>query len=353
MASNESTRCRRYFSPIVFAVAWLVIICVQTPAVQAATLSPGDIVIGAEISSGDLGLMAVDPVTGNRTILSDNTHGTGPVFSDPTSVTFAPDGSLLVGDTILDALFRVDPVTGNRTIISSRTVGTGPTNSFVAGQQVGGQIVLSGGSLLSVDPTTGNRTQIPGAVQSSTFFVYGFAPHGSDLIIGNQGQNDIERLDPITGTTTVLSGNGVGSGPAFPGSPLNDVRYGLSGNLYIALGTLGSQEIMSVNPLTGDRAIVAVSNDGTGPVFGALAAQLGVAPNGTLYEGGLESTWLVQIDPATGNRFVLSDATHGTGPLFTQLTVACAVVPNVPEPSTVILAALGGLALLLAYRRRE
>jgi hypothetical protein len=336
----------------VFAGAWLVIICVRASAVHAVTLSPGDVVIGAEIGSTDTdyGLIVVDPVTGDRTILSDNTHGTGPTFSGTIpSVTFASDGSLLVG---ANGLMRVDPATGNRTIISSPSVGTGPYDQFTAARQVGSQIILSGGSLLNVDPTTGNRTQIPGASLTSTFAVYGFLPNGSDLIIANEAINSVERLDPITGTTIVISSNTVGSGPFVPqGKNLTDVEYGPSGNLYIGT-TYAGAGIISVNPVTGDRTLVTGIGVGTGPFFGGDGGQIGVAADGTLYEGGFLASTLVQVDPATGNRTILSDATHGTGPLFKQLTAACAVVPNVPEPSTIILATLGGLAML-AYGRRK
>jgi hypothetical protein len=104
--------------------------------------------------------------------------------------------------------------------------------------------------------------------------------------------------------------------------------------------------------VTGDRTLVTGIGVGTGPFFGGDGGQIGVAADGTLYEGGFLASTLVQVDPATGNRTILSDATHGTGPLFKQLTAACAVVPNVPEPSTIILATLGGLAML-AYGRRK
>ncbi|HEY2840180.1 MAG TPA: hypothetical protein VGJ26_13580, partial [Pirellulales bacterium] len=75
----------------------------------AAPLNPGDIVVGMNlVSTGqDLALVRIDPATGNRTILSDDTTGSGPSFnfgftpllpSDVAvdSVNFEPDGSLLV-----------------------------------------------------------------------------------------------------------------------------------------------------------------------------------------------------------------------------------------------------------------
>jgi hypothetical protein len=116
-------------------------------AERAVTLNPGDIIIGAAISASDVGLMVVDPTTGNRTILSDNTHGTGVDFSDPTGVSFASDGSLLVPETVNHTLFRVDPATADRAIISSTNtshpVGTGPTSDFIGARQFGNEIAGS------------------------------------------------------------------------------------------------------------------------------------------------------------------------------------------------------------------
>ena len=103
---------------------------------HAVTLGPGDIVIATQIGptvNKDYGLVVVDPVTGNRTILSDNTIGSGPSFTQPEGIAIEPDGDLLVTDPLAgpgphSAIFRVDPATGDRTIISTEGgVGTGAT----------------------------------------------------------------------------------------------------------------------------------------------------------------------------------------------------------------------------------
>ena len=134
-------RCRRSASLAVVLIAALA----AAPSIQAAGLAPGDIVVGAAFTDSDFGLMLVDPVTGNRTILSDNTHGTGPVLSEVSGITFASDGSLLVGDAVAQQLVRIDPITGNRTVISSGSIGTGPTNGFYGARQFGSELVLTGG----------------------------------------------------------------------------------------------------------------------------------------------------------------------------------------------------------------
>ncbi len=74
----------------------------------------------------DIGLDAVvrvDPVTGDRTILSDDSTGTGTGFVTPFGLAIEADGSLVVVDAGLAAVVRVDPVTGDRTIVSGLNIG--------------------------------------------------------------------------------------------------------------------------------------------------------------------------------------------------------------------------------------
>ena len=144
----------------------------------AAALEPGDIVITTQIgpaANNDFGLVVVDPTTGNRTILSDNTTGSGPAFTLPEGVAVEPDGDILVADLYGGpqgdaAVFRVDPATGNRTIVSSSGgVGTGATMHTPYGLlESGGTIYVadaappSFGAILAIDPLSGNRSVFSG-----------------------------------------------------------------------------------------------------------------------------------------------------------------------------------------------
>src|SRR5688572_15258935 len=60
-------------------------------------------------------VLRVDPVTGNRTVISDDNTGSGPALSSPFAIAVEASGSLVIGDNGLEAVLRVDPVTGNRT----------------------------------------------------------------------------------------------------------------------------------------------------------------------------------------------------------------------------------------------
>jgi outer membrane protein assembly factor BamB len=83
-------------------------------------------------SAGGLGgspaIFSIDPVTGDRIVVSSSALaiGTGPVFSRPQSVVVKADGNLVVADGATGSLFLVDPSTGNRLDLSSSAMGTGP-----------------------------------------------------------------------------------------------------------------------------------------------------------------------------------------------------------------------------------
>jgi len=71
-------------------------------------------------------VLRVDPVSGDRTIISDASTGSGPGFESPLGIAVEADGSLVVVDSDLEAVVRVDPVSGDRTIISDASTGSGP-----------------------------------------------------------------------------------------------------------------------------------------------------------------------------------------------------------------------------------
>jgi sugar lactone lactonase YvrE len=83
--------------------------------------------------AGNQTVVRVDPVTGNRTIVSGlGMMGTGTGFALPSGVTVDSLGKIQVADSgdlgipALPAVFNVDPTTGNRTILSDFAHGSGP-----------------------------------------------------------------------------------------------------------------------------------------------------------------------------------------------------------------------------------
>jgi streptogramin lyase len=173
-------------------------------------------------------LYRVDPVTGDRTILSGPSQGEGPAFLGPTKqLAREADGTLLVvvgasspgGD---GAIFRVNPVTGDRSILSSADVGEGPT----LGEPEG--IVLD---------------------------------DGGSLFVSDSAQATILQIDPSSGDRTIISGPFTGEGevPNFPA--------GLTFDTLVRLLVTDRSIIYSIDLTTGDRTVIAAPQVGGGDLL--------------------------------------------------------------------------------------
>ena len=71
--------------------------------------------------------------------LAQSSVGSGPSLRFPAGIEVEATGTLVVVDSALGAVLRVDPVTGNRTVISDANTGSGPPLSFPQGIAVEGQ----------------------------------------------------------------------------------------------------------------------------------------------------------------------------------------------------------------------
>ncbi|MBI2825097.1 MAG: PEP-CTERM sorting domain-containing protein [Planctomycetia bacterium] len=315
------------------------------------TLNPGDIVITAQLGEDNYGVVRIDPLTGDRTIISDDTHGAGDAFSIVSGVALTADGALLVAEYIFGQLFRVDPATGNRTVLSGGGHGTGPSFEFVAGvHEVDERILVSGapdGFILNVDEATGNRSYV------SSFNVGsgpqpnspgGFATIGdSAFLASNLG---VIKIDLATGDRAVLPGTGMVA-------PMH-ITVGGGGFLLAstpgAVTFPGEAAINRIDPMTGEWTTLSSAAVGAGPAPSRSARGITVDNAGAIFWN--QGSAVLQVDPVTGDRTILSNATHGNGPTFTN-AAGILVVPNVPEPSTIMLAALGASGLLAMRVRRR
>jgi hypothetical protein len=141
-----------------------------------------------------------------------------------------------------------------------------------------------------------------------------------------------------------LSGDASLNAPSFPNVPIYNTQ-----GIEVATGAMGLYSGTLLHP---------VEYNATGAITTASFVWTGSAPNGGAWLGGLgrgTDTGMV-IPPIVGNPM----ATDGTWlfdtslPDSTQLPLYALSYPIrvTPEPSTVILAALGALALLTCRRRR-
>ena len=70
-------------------------------------------------------VLHVDVLSGHRTLIADATHGLGPDFVNPLAIAYdAARERVLVADS--GKLITVDPLTGDRALLSGPGVGSGP-----------------------------------------------------------------------------------------------------------------------------------------------------------------------------------------------------------------------------------
>lgn len=361
---------RQRFGGNIAAIAVLLLVGATQHMARAVVLHPGDIVVVADISPAlpggghDYGLVRIDPVTGDRTIISDQLIGGGAPMPAPDAIAIAPDGSLLVAD-FLEGIERVDPATGDRTLIKPSLLPMGV-------HQVGNEIYYTlSGFLRGFDATTlqtnftlsGNGPQLShGNAQPSGFAIIGnnayvASTHTQFDAVASDG---IVSVDLTTGNRTLISGFSfvpnltAGSGPAWTAP--SDVTVDPAGQLLVTSSLTAG--VMRIDPVTGARTLVTSNSVGTGPQFPARQQngqdyRLAAAADGTILLNEWDAGAVWGVDPMTGNRTVISDATHGAGPLFRSGAGGggIAVVPA-PEPATFILAALAGLPFVAARPKR-
>jgi len=263
---------------------------------------------GSAGTNGWGALFAVDPDTGQRTLLSDfgnTSQGTPGLY--PVSVTVAPAGLLGLGSEILvldayagtngqGALFVVNPGNGQRTLLSDFGLssegaeGVYPDNVMLLSGGLlglGTSLVVSDGSagtnglgaLFTIDPGTGMRTLV------------------SDFGNSNQGPVDPD-LNSVPDGVAVLPGG----------------LLGLSPSLLVIDSFSGTQEkgtLFEVNPSTGLRTVLSDFGNQAGGPTGVNVDGVAVAGSTILVlDGGAGTNGLgalFKVDPQSGNRTILSD----------------------------------------------
>jgi streptogramin lyase len=159
--------------------------------------------------------------------LAQSGVGSGPRLGGPSGMALEASGSFVVTDEGLDAVLRVDPVTGDRTIVSDASTGRGPalrSPQGIAVEASGRLVVVNYGrtiaAVLRVDPATGDRTVVSGCPVRRPVCPPG-REGGSgprldaplDIVVEPTGRlvvvdvklDAVLRVDPDTGDRTVVS----------------------------------------------------------------------------------------------------------------------------------------------------
>jgi hypothetical protein len=167
--------------------------------------------------------MQVNRVTGNRTIISSPTVGSGPAFLTPLGVTVSALGDVFVVDEALDAVVGVDPITGARQIVSGCPEGDDPC-----------PVPLVGSGTAFLRPIS-IASEAPGS-----------------LVVTDVEFGAVVRINSETGDRTIVSDASTGLGPVF----FNPVGMAVDSNGMIFVADASRRAVFRVDPISGDRSIV-------------------------------------------------------------------------------------------------
>lgn len=287
---------------------------------------------GGSYAGGKEAVFEVDLATGDRSVLSDDTHGTGLNFDLPVSMDLDEARSwLVVTDDGQDAVFAVDLSTGNRIAIAEITGAHESVAVDAAGDRAlvvmdkyrldssDDQVV---DNILAVDLSAGSVSTLS---DPSTNYSGGDGPdfkesrslaidpaRGRALLLrkGSSSANDSEVMTVglSLGNRDFLSKLSVGSGPELYN--LLDVAVDAAGKRLIALR--GTGEIFQVDMLSGNRSVVADTNLGTATETDGATDLAFDKANGRAFVS-TNSNDVIMVDLATGNRSVVASDTVGSG----------------------------------------
>lgn len=214
-------------------------------------------------------LIEVDVATGLRSIVSDETRGTGIRFGRPFDMTLEPgETHVLAVDYLSEAVLRIELATGNRETLWRIARGTG--DLYYANIR--------------------SMTKGPGTLAYVTDALW-------DAVI---------EFDLLTGAARFVSGQGIGSGTALEeprGMTYDAARSGLW------LWEDASDELVFVDLATGDRSVLALTGAAMGQPYGLVLSDDG----SLLYASTDNPELILSIDPATGFRTVVSGSSTGSG----------------------------------------
>lgn len=265
-------------------------------------------------------LYLVDLTSGNRTLLSSSTQGTGPALSFPVSLVLHPNGFLYSAGDSTTTITKINVTTGDRTTL--------PNPGSVVYAQIYGLAVNAAGNLIAssaigefyeIDVNTGLRTTI-GSSSVGTGAAIGnpggfLIENDGNIVYTNFGGWQLIRLNVTTLVRTVISSSTVGTGLTFGSSgtvvKLSNGDFAVSGYSFSGPGAW----IIRVDPTTGNRTALTSNIVGTGPAIGRVFS-LAIASDGSIFASDAGNNAILNVDPTTGNRTIISQVGTGTGPAF-------------------------------------
>jgi hypothetical protein len=259
-------------------------------------------------SSSDPGLMEVDLATGEQTLISDDTTGSGTLLDRPKGAAWDPLGNrALVLDSTRNVLVAVDAVSGDRSSITDISVGSGSGRvgyGAIAHDPLNQRLIcVDDNVLLAVDLVTGDRSVwMDGSMfPSGTYYNLAYSPMSGKAYFNHEDTPAIYVFDPVAGTVDVLSALG-----STEGMVVDDAAG--------ALLAIQDDSLVSIDMTTGAITTISGGTSGSGPGFSSLWSGLAVNADRTVawtQDSDLEAVF--RVDLATGARTIVSDPSTGTG----------------------------------------
>ncbi|WP_445359222.1 hypothetical protein [Microbulbifer sp. ANSA005] len=180
-------------------------------------------------------VIAIDPQTGDREIISGPNNGEGLVeghFQD--LAVDSRNGNIYVQEINSQSIIKVDPATGERSVISGPGIGVGENFTGLTGLSIDTTrdriLAISSSSLISIDLQSGDRTEISSFPDMGLWYpnhisinlesteIYISDIHGK--VVGFNLENEI---------TKIISSNEIGAGESV--YELGELAYSSEGNL--------------------------------------------------------------------------------------------------------------------------
>lgn len=221
-------------------------------------------------------VISVDALTGDRALVSSTARGTGPALTSVRALAFdAARSRLLAADVgaTETVLVAIDPATGNRTVIT----GSGPVLELPRSLVVDGDRAHVGDAslraIVTVDLLAGDRAILSDSAHGQgPLFVSpnSLALMGGRVLVLDASLNTLFSVDGTTGERAAISGGGVGVGIGF-NSPDAVVFDSAAWEAHVTQPTPSPVMRLDVDPLTGDRGVGASIAIGGGPRLAYLA----------------------------------------------------------------------------------
>lgn len=281
-----------------------------------------------QLPLGPPAVFVIDGSSGDRTILSDVSHGIGPPdFVTPQDLVADPTHDrVLVLDRGLDAIIAVDMATGDRLELSGPNRGTGPVMANPRALALDANanvafVTIARGAMTDivfvVDLTSGDRNVISDAdagIGNGPPFdtIAGVVRDlpSARLLVLDESLDALFEVNTTNGDRAILSDDSRGSGPILDGP--RSIALDAGRDRAFVTNNLASQ-VLVVDTTTGARTPFVYSDVGTGVKFGdANSVRFDPLGDRALVTDTLHDA-LIAVDVSTGARTVISDEFVGSG----------------------------------------